>query len=600
MMESRGIIMFNRGPNMVVNSLITLYSLRKYYNGNITFYIEEPTPVELEESLKFFDCNIIHNEKRHDLKTLVRKNSLFENPPYMYTLWIDIDTVIVGNIDKMFDYLIEKNVDLCIPSFCDWKNSGRQISKRINGFNGIAEERHIKEALKKEHYSINTGVLSFKRSEKWNEFVRYWTDLADRGAKAGKFIPDETAAGILIPNMGEWGLKYFIAPLDYNVSVKYGKELSKDPRIIHGHGSKSFMDFPLCDDFKSILKEMCDKNISGINNLLKYSDKRLKEYLKNKDCIIGNMEYSNNDVTIVSACDEKYVDILRETFANWRKYKKIDEYPVIIYVNNIPLDDPRLDFLRLPNVTMIPWEMKNAENHREEMLSAFVYGPAKDVKTEYWMKLDADSYATNYKPLVEDFMKKYDAFIGHKWSYSRPEHIKQLDAWAKGHWQKKLKNFTPMITQGKIDGNRFYHNNRRTISFIQLHKTKFSRFCIRLVNGEKLPCPSHDTYYYYIAQVFNPTAMAIHNFKKCNGFTQGNGKLGVDHIRKCLENVELQNEKELDSDYKDDVDQIDEIDEIAGIDVLENNECEYNYIDKVIHSSLGNKNLEYKVEIREK
>lgn len=593
-MESRGIIMFNRGEQCIIRAMVCLYTLRKYWDGPVTFYLETPYPKEFDDACKYFNVDIIHNEEKHEYKTLVRKTDMFANPPYDRTLWIDADMVILGKLDEMFDYL--DDADVSIPHFCKWISSGNKIAARIKRFNGLIDDKYIKTALNK-HPAVNTGILSFKKSEKWTKFVQDWVALAHKGGKI--FISDEVAFQILYPSASEWGLKVHISPPNFNVSVLYGNEI-EDKRVIHYHGRKHVLDVPLCNIWKSAFKGMCDNNVANIKSYLKFADKRLAIYLKDPNLKDPNMGYSNNDVTIVSACDEKYVDILRETFANWRKYKKLDEYPVIIYVNNIPLDDPRLDFLRLPNVTMIPWEMKNAENHREEMLSAFVYGPAKDVKTEYWMKLDADSYATNYKPLVEDFMKKYDAFIGHKWSYSRPEHIKQLDAWAKGHWQKKLKNFTPMITQGKIDGNRFYHNNRRTISFIQLHKTKFSRFCIRLVNGEKLPCPSHDTYYYYIAQVFNPTAMAIHNFKKCNGFTQGNGKLGVDHIRKCLENVELQNEKELDSDYKDDVDQIDEIDEIAGIDVLENKECEYNYIDKVIHSSLGNKNLEYKVEIREK
>ena len=599
-MESRGIIMFNRGEQCIIRAMVCLYTLRKYWDGPVTFYLETPYPKEFDDACKYFDVDIIHNEEKHEYKTLVRKTDMFANPPYDRTLWIDADMVILGKLDEMFDYL--DDADVSIPHFCKWISSGNKIAARIKRFNGLIDDKYIKTALDK-HPAVNTGILSFKKSEKWTKFVQDWVALAHKGGKI--FISDEVAFQILYPSASEWGLKVHISPPNFNVSVLYGNEI-EDKRVIHYHGRKHVLDVPLCNIWKSTFKEMCDNNIANIKSYLKFADKRLAIYLKDPNLKDPNMECLNNDVTIVSACDEKYVDILRETFANWRKYKKLDEYPVIIYVNNIPLGDPRLDFLRLPNVIMIPWEMKNAENHREEILSAFVYGPAKDVKTEYWMKLDADSYATNYKPLVEDFMKKYDAFIGHKWSYSRPEHIKQLDAWAKGHWQKKLKNFTPMITQGKIDGNRFYHNNRRTISFIQLHKTKFSRFCIRLVNGEKLPCPSHDTYYYYIAQVFNPTAMAIHNFKKCNGFTQGNGKLGVDHIRKCLENVELQNEKELDSDYKD------EMEDIGGLDVLENKECicqertvedeksEHNYIDRVMHSNFRNKNLEYEVVIREK
>ena len=66
-----------------------------------------------------------------------------------------------------------------------------------------------------------------------------------------------------------------------------------------------------------------------------------------------------NDVTIVTACDDHYVDILRETYPNWQKYKKVDTFPVIVFVHGIPLDSPRLDFLKLPNVRLIEWSKEN-------------------------------------------------------------------------------------------------------------------------------------------------------------------------------------------------------------------------------------------------
>ena len=122
-------------------------------------------------------------------------------------------------------------------------------------------------------------------------------------------------------------------------------------------------------------------------------------------------------------------------------------------------------------------------DHREKMLNAFVFGTAEHVKTDYWLKMDCDSYATNDKPLISEDMKQY-AFCGYKWRYSRPEHIRKLDEWAKSHDKRKLKNAKPMIDEGKIEGNRFYHNKRRTISYIQLHKTKFTRFCVKLLKAK--------------------------------------------------------------------------------------------------------------------
>lgn len=543
MTETRGVIMFNRGPNMVVRALVAVYSLRKYYSGDITFYIEEPTPQEMGDSLRGLGCNIVRLETKHEMKTLVRKSSLFENPPYDLTLWMDLDTVTVGPIDKMFDYLEEKNVDIVFPSFCNWVSSGHHISSRINRFKGLVDDKYIKEALNN-HPSVNTGILSFRKSEKMAKFMKDVTDLAQKGSEKRIFIPDEVAMSIYYPSMSEWGLKCYICETDYNVSPLHDHGLTKSPKVLHMHGDKHVLDVPTCDIWKKFFKEMCDSNIANINSFLQYADKRLALYLK-------RLNGSYVDTTIVSACDEYYVDILRLTYENWRKYKNVDKYPVIIFVHGMDTStDKRLDFLRLPNVRMIPWKMENAENHREEMLSAFVFGAAEHVGTDYWLKLDADSYATDDRPFIDEKMKQY-AFCGHKWGYSRPEHIKKLDAWAKTHWKRKLRKAKPMIEDGRVEGNRFYHNTRRTISFIQLHKTRFTKFCVKLLKERKLPAPTQDTFFFYVANRFNPETVGVMNFKRHYGFTQGRGKLGAEHIRQKLSEVEkmVQNNVKVDDEY---------------------------------------------------
>jgi hypothetical protein len=444
---------------------------------------------------------------------------------------MDLDTVTIGSVDKMFDYLTEQQADVVFPSFCNWVSNGHHISARINRFKGLVDDKYITEALNN-HPSVNTGILSFRKSDKLSKFMRDVTALAQKGSEKHIFIPDEVAMSIFYPSMQEWGLKSYICETDYNVSPLHDHGASKNPKICHFHGTKSTLNVPLCDHFKSALKEMCDQNIANINSFLKYADKRLAQYLKQ------NNDPNFVDTTIVTACDEYYVEILKHTFPNWRKYKSIDKYPVMVFVHGLDIaSDKRLDFLRLPNVTMIPWKMDSTESHREEMLSAFVFGTAENVKTEYWLKLDADSYATDSRPFIDEKMKSY-AFCGHKWGYSRPDHIKKLDEWAKGHWKRKLRKAVPMITEGRVEGHRFYHNMRRTISFIQLHKLRFTQFCVKLLRERRLPAPTQDTFMFYVANRFNPETIGVMNFKKQYGFTQGRGKLGADHIRQKVEEVD--------------------------------------------------------------
>jgi hypothetical protein len=364
MEESRGVIFFNRGEKCLVRAMVALYTLRKHWNGDVTFFLEDPYPHEFDDVCKYFNVNIIHCEENPNVKALVRKTELFINSPYDRTLWIDADVVVNGKIDEMFEYL--DDYDVAIPHFANWWSDGNTISKRIKGYEGIADQKYIDVAIK-HHPAINTGILSYRRDL---PFLKEWIELAQKGD--GKlFIPDEVAFQVLYPSFE----KIFIAPMKFNVSVKHDPG-TEDKRVIHFHGQKHCLDFPLCDMWKNAFEEMCATNIANILYFKeKYADKRLRAYIN-----------GDQNVTIVTACDEKYVDILRETFPNWRKYKNIDEYPVMVFVHGIPEDDPRLDFLKLDNVTIIPWSMDNVDTHREEMLSAFVIGTAENVKTDYWLK----------------------------------------------------------------------------------------------------------------------------------------------------------------------------------------------------------------------
>jgi len=514
--------MFNRGEGCIVRSFIALYTLRQHYQGPVTMFLEESYPHEFEETCKYFNVDIVHNPKRHEVRTLIRKTETFMYTPYDRTLWLDADAVVLGPIDEMFDYLDDN--DVAIPHFAGWWSDGGIYSRRIKKYKGIAAPKYIDEALK-HHPAVNTGIVAYRKCK----FIEDWIELAIKGgSKKGKekiFIADEVAFQVLYPSYD----RIFIAPRKFNVSVKHDHGETKDPRIIHYHGDKHVLEHPNCEHWKETFNKMRKENIANINAFMKYADKRLKRWLQHP---LG--------VTIVTACDEHYVEILKHTFPNWRKYKKIDQYPVIVFVNGMELSDPRLDFLRLPNVKLIEWSLPEADSHREEMLSAFVFGAADNVQTDYWMKLDADSFATDDRPFITDKMKQY-AFCGHRWGYSRPQHIKDLDAWAKGHWKRKLKRASPMIDEGRIEKNRFYHNTKRTISFVQLHETRFTKFCIKLLKERKLPVPSQDTFMYYVCDRFDKQRIGIMNFKKRFGFTQGRGKHGPERIKAQLEEIDRKN-----------------------------------------------------------
>lgn len=506
-----GVIMYNRGSKCVVRSIVCLYTLRKHWNGPVTMFLEHPYPEGYEKVLKEFNIDIIYDDNP-STGTMVRSIEICKKAPYDRNLWLDTDTVVVGKFDEMFDYL--DKYDYAISHFAGWWSDGSGIAKRIKRFQGKCPDEWIKIALQ-HNPAINCGVFSFKKNI---PFLDVWYDLAKR-TDGTMFIPDEASCQVLYPQHPE----VFIAPMKFNVSVIHDPG-TEDKRIIHMHGQKHVLDNPNCRLWKDTFKEMTEKNIGYINEFLYVADKRLKAYMG-----------ESNNVTIVTACDPKYVEYLKLTFPNWRKYKAIDKYPVIVFVNGIDLNSPTLDFLRLPNVKLIDWDMKNAESQREKMLSAFVLGTAQYVTTKYWLKIDADSFATNYNRFITDEMKDH-VFCGHKWGYSFVKHIKALDEWASKHWKGALRKFSPMFNEKCANGKRYYHPEKRTISFIQLNNTRFTKWCARLAKG-RLPVPSQDTYMYYVAKCFN-SSIGVMNFKRHFGFDQGKN---MEHLVRRLAEVETQN-----------------------------------------------------------
>jgi len=298
MAETHGIIMFNCGTEMIIRAIVALYSLRKHYSGPITFYVEDPCLPEFEKVLTDFGCNVIHlPESKEDV--FIKKNYLFNNPPYDKNLWLDLDIVVVDKIDEMFNALSE--VDVCIPHFWNkYTTQGKEnlCSGRIKKFQGHIENDFIQEALNN-HPSINTGVIAFKKSEQWKSFAETWIQLAKIGVEIKSYIPEEVAFSVLYPSIDRWGLKIGIMSGNYNIYV-LDDAVYENPTVYHFCGNKHCIsDIQNCKIWKDTFEGMRKSNISNINSFLPYADKRLKEYLS------GNVVLYKKDKPNVKVDDSK-------------------------------------------------------------------------------------------------------------------------------------------------------------------------------------------------------------------------------------------------------------------------------------------------------
>lgn len=272
--ETRGVIMYNRGTKCVVRAIVSLCSLRQHYKGPITFFLEDPYPIEFEDVCKFFGANI---ERIPETKTksLIRSAEICKATPYDRTLFLDCDTLITGPVDEMLDYL--DDYDVAIPHFAYWWSDGGIIQSRIDKFNDVIPvQGEIYEKATERNPAINTGVLSYRKGA---PFLNEWIELALKANDKKLFIPDEVAFQILYPSHDN----IFIAPPKFNVSVKLDKGRTEDVRVIHFHGKKHVLDDnALADLWKAKFQEMRSQNIAQINSFMRYADDKLVDYLENR------------------------------------------------------------------------------------------------------------------------------------------------------------------------------------------------------------------------------------------------------------------------------------------------------------------------------
>lgn len=137
------------------------------------------------------------------------------------------------------------------------------------------------------------------------------------------------------------------------------------------------------------------------------------------------------DITIVTAITPDYEEKFKTVLPTWKIKKQIFDLPLIIFTHGFNDTEKILLYAReYFDTKIIKWDMDKYDSKRELMLSSFVIGTSKFINTNYWIKLDCDSFFTDNSDIFceEDF--NYD-IVGHKWRYTKPaKWLKELDQWA--------------------------------------------------------------------------------------------------------------------------------------------------------------------------
>ena len=510
--QNKGVIYFNSGVKCLVRLIVSIHSLRQHYDGPITVISTgERSNKFFRELLKGanpFDINVVEAEFPEipcgKNTPLLQKSSINRFTPYSLSIFLDSDTIICGDIRELWDLAAQH--EIVVPQFADWTTSKQTIQKRIKNWRAVHPEL-IKSALNFGP-AINCGVFAFKKD---TQFITEWTSQIVLGQDC--FIPDETGMQVILHQY-----PHFIADQKFNVSCKYSDPRAADTRVIHYHGRKHCrLDsngklLYNADIWVDHFNKVCEQNLFDIKSWLPNHDRTLRRYLR--DIKSGNslpQVIEDKRMTLVTAVNAPYLEKFKLTLPTWQMKPQFADLPLVVLYHGISEADLAFVHEYRDQVELVSWDMEEYESPRELMLSAFVLGAPKVVKTPYWVKLDVDTFFSNADDVFSEDMFQYD-IAGHGWKYTKPgKWIVELDDWAESI---DLAGDVYLDNEKRDEAIRqrgFGH--RRLISWICLHKRDFTEEAAEYA-GTRLPVPSHDTYLWYMAQRLPDRKWCQHNLKK--------------------------------------------------------------------------------------
>jgi len=261
------VLYYNRGTSCYVRLLVSIFSLRKHYGGEITVMAESGLHDEIVAVLRVLDVTVQPIPAK-SCGVLVRKASLWRELKQDQALFLDSDTIVCAPIGPLVDAVTEHG--LLVSWFNSWTTHSPPVAGRIRDWRRVAPKL-IAPALSYGK-AINSGVQGWHRLA---PILAEHEDLTRRGEAAGckRLFLDEIALQLLIPRH-----PHFIAAPSWNTSGRLGDVAAA--RIIHYHGRKHCLpNEPRCGPWLrsyAEIREAFPAHRATLDNC--WGDRRLQEY----------------------------------------------------------------------------------------------------------------------------------------------------------------------------------------------------------------------------------------------------------------------------------------------------------------------------------
>lgn len=226
-------------PGHLHNAVVSIRSLRRYWDGEIHLYTwSESYEVGkriAEDDRLGITCHLREPLwKRGGTRAQSEdKQLLIQSLDCDLALYLDADTLICGSLEKLF--LSAYTVGFCATQFNRWTTARRTPRKRIEGLRQFSEidQTLVDSLLGRDWPSINTGVFACKPSSPVLDLWYRYTVAA-----RAMFIADETAFQPMLPRFIPTEEMWVETGGHFNSSAKFQDPNLKDEDVVvwHFHG----------------------------------------------------------------------------------------------------------------------------------------------------------------------------------------------------------------------------------------------------------------------------------------------------------------------------------------------------------------------------
>lgn len=279
----RGVIYFNLGTKHLVRLAVSVWNLRKHYDGPIAIISAGGDEGLLQ---RFTDDSRLNVQIVPVGAVMLRRNtayvakaSLWRFTPFVRTLFLDADTVPIKNPMDMLDQYSEPWV---LTRFSEWVTTGGIYSGRIKQWcnvrcEGVGVREMVDRALQEPWPAINTGVFAFDLMGAIPS-LEVWERLTVAGARCS--FTDEYAAQILITILPE--SVYRVVDDRWNASALFAAAKPEDVVTWHCHGGKHAKREEGQRIWLPFYREAMGENVAGVSEWSPAGDKWLERLLHSR------------------------------------------------------------------------------------------------------------------------------------------------------------------------------------------------------------------------------------------------------------------------------------------------------------------------------